>query len=122
MPWYLNYLGGTWNYSNTCTGAGQNSFQDNHAALNYDLNNMWAVNNTPQSWGHFRREDIPVQFAIQEAWTIADMYQEGVIAATEPNRVMWMTGSVNTPGGPQSPNQGGAVLDNNGTPGKVNFS
>ncbi|RFU31593.1 hypothetical protein B7463_g4716, partial [Scytalidium lignicola] len=117
MPWYLNYLGGTWNYSNTCTGAGQNSFQDNHAALNHDLNNMWAVNNTPQSWGHFQREDIPVQFAIQEAWTIADMYQEGVIAATEPNRVMWMTGSINTPGGPQSPSQGGAVLDNNGTPG-----
>jgi phospholipase C len=117
-PWYLNYLGGSWNYSNTCTGAGQNSFQDNHAALNYDLNNHWAVNNTPQSWGHFQRSDIPVHFAIQEGWTVADMYQEGVIAATEPNRVMWMSGSINTPGGPQNPEQGGAVLDNNGTPGK----
>jgi len=28
-----------------------------------------------------------------------------------------MTGSVNCPGGPQTPDQGGAVLDNNGTPG-----
>lgn len=30
-----------------------------------------------------------------------------------------MTGSVNCPGGPQTPDQGGAVLDNNGTPGGV---
>jgi phospholipase C len=72
----------------------------------------------PQSWGHFQRSDIPVHFPIQEGWTVADMYQEGVIAATEPNRVMWMSGSINTPGGPQNPDQGGAVLDNNGTPGK----
>ena len=99
-------------------GAGQNSFQNNHACLNNDLNDRWALNNTPLSWAHFQRKDIPTHFGIAEAWTIGDMYQEGVIAATEPNRVTWMTGSINCPGGPQTPDQGGAVLDNNGTPGK----
>ncbi|TVY16834.1 Phospholipase C 3 [Lachnellula arida] len=117
LPYYINYLGGNWTESTQCTGAGQNSFQNNQACLNNDLNNLWAVNNTPTSWAHFRRQDVPVQFSIAEAWTVADMYQEGVIAATEPNRVTWMTGSVNCPGGPQTPDQGGAVLDNNGTPG-----
>jgi phospholipase C len=55
--------------------AGDNGWQDNHAALNEGLNNHWATNNTPWSWGHFQRGDIPVQFAIAEAWTIGDMYQ-----------------------------------------------
>ncbi|TVY39251.1 Non-hemolytic phospholipase C [Lachnellula subtilissima] len=117
LPYYINYLGGNWTESTQCTGAGQNSFQNNQACLNNDLNNLWAVNNTPTSWAHFRRQDLPVHFSIAESWTVADMYQEGVIAATEPNRVTWMTGSVNCPGGPQTPDQGGAVLDNNGTPG-----
>lgn len=93
------------------------------------------MNNTALSWAHFNRQDIPVHFGIAEAWTVGDMYQvpklirilhrldtdvfqqEGVIAATEPNRVTWMSGSINCPGGPQTPDQGGTVLDNNGTPG-----
>jgi phospholipase C len=99
-------------------GGGSNSFQANHACLNSDLNNLWAQNNTPLSWAYFKREDLPVQFGIAEGWTVGDMYQEGVIAATEPNRVTWMSGSINCPGGSQTPDQGGAVLDNNGTPGK----
>ena len=101
-------------------GAGSNSFQANHACLNNDLNNLWAQNNTPLSWAYFERQDLPVQFDIADGWTVGDMYQEGVIAATEPNRVTWMSGSINCPGGPQTPGQGGTVLDNNGTPGQLN--
>lgn len=37
----------------------------------------------PQSWGHFRRSDLPVHFAIAEGWTVGDMYQQGVIAVSE---------------------------------------
>lgn len=55
--------------------AGDNGWQDNHAALNGGLNNHWATNNTPYSWGHFQRSDIPVQFAIADGWTVGDMYQ-----------------------------------------------
>jgi phospholipase C len=55
--------------------AGDNGWQDNHAALNGGLNNDWATNNTPWSWGHFQRSDIPVQFAYAEGWTVGDMYQ-----------------------------------------------
>ncbi|KAJ3995822.1 phosphoesterase family-domain-containing protein [Lentinula boryana] len=70
----------------------------------------------PQSWGHFRRSDIPVHFAIAEGWTVGDMYQQGVIASTNPNRVIWQTGTVAASGGNVNTTQG-PVLDNNETPG-----
>lgn len=40
------------------------------------------------------------------------------MAATNPNRVTWLSGSVNAPGGPQTPDEGGnPYIDNNITPG-----
>ncbi|EKG22523.1 Phosphoesterase [Macrophomina phaseolina MS6] len=117
LPWHLNYLGGSWLDATQCMVAGDNGWNDNHAALNGDLNNKWALNNTPWSWGYFKRSDIPVHFAIAEGWTIGDMYQESVIASTNPNRVTWVSGSINAPGSPQTPDQGGMTIDNNESPG-----
>src|ERR1700753_36791 len=70
LPWYLNYLGGTWPAATQCMIAGDNGWADNHAALNGDLNNKWAVNNTPWSWGYFKGAEIPVHFAISEGWPV----------------------------------------------------
>ncbi|RDL29995.1 uncharacterized protein BP5553_10622 [Venustampulla echinocandica] len=112
LPWYLNHQGGSYLEATQCMVAGENSWQDNHAALNGGLNNHWATNNTPWSWGHYRRSDIPVQYAIADGWT------ESVIAATNPNRVFWVSGSINVPGSPQTKSQGGyPYIDNNETPG-----
>ncbi|OKL58236.1 hypothetical protein UA08_06388 [Talaromyces atroroseus] len=118
LPWYLNYLGGNWSEATQCMVAGSNAYDANHAALNGDLNNHWATNNTPWSWGYFKREDLPVHFAMAEAYTINDMYQEGQITATNPNRVTWVSGSINAPGSPTNLNgTGGVYIDNNETPG-----
>ncbi|KAF2094978.1 phosphoesterase-domain-containing protein [Rhizodiscina lignyota] len=117
LPWYLNYLGGDWVEATQCMSAGDNGWNDNHAALNDDLNNKWALNNTPWSWGYYKRSDLPVHFGIAEGWTIGDMYQESVIASTNPNRVSWASGSINAPGSPQTPDEGGITIDNNETPG-----
>lgn len=75
LPWYLNYQGGTWLEATQCMAAGDNGWQDNHAALNGGLNNHWATNNTPWSWGHYQRSDLPIQFSIADGWTVGDMYQ-----------------------------------------------
>jgi phospholipase C len=75
LPWHLGYLGGDWPEAIQCIVAGDNGYQDNHAAINGGLNNYWARNNTPWSWGYLNRSDIPVQFAIAESWTSGDMYQ-----------------------------------------------
>ena len=118
LPWYLNYEGGDFLAATQCMIAGDNGWNDNHAALNGGLNNHWATNNTPWSWGHFKRSDIPVQYAIADAWTVGDMYQESVIASTNPNRVTWASGSINVPGSPQTKSEGGyPYIDNNETPG-----
>ncbi|KAK3940216.1 putative phospholipase [Diplogelasinospora grovesii] len=117
-PWYLNYLGGDWLNATQCMSAGSNGWTENQLAYDHGLNDHWAANNTPWSWGHFKRSDIPVQFAIAEGWTVGDMYQESVIAATNPNRVTWVSGTINVPGSPQSPSEGGyPYIDNNETPG-----
>ncbi|KAG2418380.1 hypothetical protein HFD88_001481 [Aspergillus terreus] len=118
LPWYLGYKNSSyWSGAIQCMTAGSNGYEDNQAALNHGLNNMWARNNTPWSWGYLKRDDIPVHFAIAEGWTAGDMYQESQITSTSPNRVTLVSGSVNVPGGPQSPDQGGPYLDNNETPG-----
>ncbi|TVY18056.1 Non-hemolytic phospholipase C [Lachnellula arida] len=118
LPWYLNYQGGDFLKATQCMVAGDNGWQDNHAALNGGLNDHWATNNTPWSWGHYRRSDIPVQFGIADGWTVGDMYQESIIASTNPNRVAWASGSINVPGSPQTESEGGyPYIDNNETPG-----
>jgi phospholipase C len=57
LPWYLNYEGGDYPEATQCMIAGDNGWKDNHAALNGGLNNHWATNNTPWSWGHFQRQE-----------------------------------------------------------------
>jgi len=118
LPWDLNYLGGTWKTATQCMSAGSNGWDANHDALNGDKNDNWPVANTPWSWGHFTRESIPNHFAIAEGYTVGDMYQESVIASTSPNRVSWVSGTINVqPGSPPSPDQGGMYIDNSETPG-----
>ena len=98
MPWHLNYLGGEWNQATQCMISGSNSWDENHEALNGGKNDQWPAKNKPQSWGYYEEKDVPVHFAIANGWTIGDMYQEGVIASTCPNRVMWVSGTVTFPG------------------------
>lgn len=118
LPWYLGYKGGYWTDAIQCMVAGSNGYEENQASLNHDLNNNWARNNTPWSWGYLKRSDLPVQFAVAEGWTTGDMYQESQVTSTNPNRVTLVSGSVNVPGSPQRPDQGGVYIDNNETPGK----
>ncbi|PYH92530.1 non-hemolytic phospholipase C precursor [Aspergillus ellipticus CBS 707.79] len=117
LPWYLGYQGGNSTDAIQCMTAGDNGYEDNHAVLNHGLNNHWARNKTPWSWGYLKRDDIPIQYAIADGWTAGDMYQESQVTSTNPNRVTLASGSVNVPGGPQSPDQGGVYIDNNVTPG-----
>ncbi|PHH74029.1 hypothetical protein CDD80_3412 [Ophiocordyceps camponoti-rufipedis] len=117
-PWYLNYLAGDWPAATQCMLAGSNGWFENHAAWNQGANNRWAVDNTPWSIGFYKRCDVPVQWALADGWIVADMYQESVVASTSPNRVTWISGSINVPGSPQRPDQGGnPYIDNNETPG-----
>ncbi|MEU3503575.1 alkaline phosphatase family protein [Streptomyces hundungensis] len=63
--------------------------------------------NGPYVMGYYTREDIPFQFALAETFTICDNYFCSVFGPTWPNRLYWMTGSID-PGG----TKGGPVLNN----------
>jgi phospholipase C len=73
LPYWFNYLGGeeSWNKSQ-CLCAGANNWIPTQQALNGGLNNMWAQIDKPQSWGYFKREDLPYHFALADAYTIGD--------------------------------------------------
>ena len=63
--------------------------------------------NGPYVMGYHTREDIPFQFALAEAFTLCDNYFCSVFGPTWPNRLYWMTGTLD-PGG----TRGGPVLNN----------
>jgi phospholipase C len=52
----------------------------------------------PYCMGYYSREDIPFQFALAEAFTICDAYHSSVMGPTWPNRMYWMTGTIDPEG------------------------
>ncbi|KAG6108540.1 hypothetical protein E4U31_007673 [Claviceps sp. LM219 group G6] len=117
-PWHINYLGGEWTSATQCMGAGDNGWGAMHSAFSGGLGDNWANADGPWSLGYYKRQDIPTHFDIAEGWTVADMASQSILAATDPNRIFWMSGSVNIPGSPTNPDgKGGMIIDNSATPG-----
>jgi phospholipase C len=54
--------------------------------------------NAPYVMGYHTRADIPFQFALAEAFTICDGYHSSVMGPTWPNRMYWMTGTIDPDG------------------------
>jgi phospholipase C len=65
----------------------------------------------PYTMGYFKREDIPFHYALAEAFTICDAYHCSVMGPTWPNRLYWMTGSIDPDG-----EAGGPVISNKAPP------
>jgi len=54
--------------------------------------------NAPYVMGYHTRADIPFQFALAESFTICDAYHCSVMGPTSPNRMYWMTGTIDPSG------------------------
>ncbi|MFH8340429.1 alkaline phosphatase family protein [Streptomyces sp. AM6-12] len=85
-----------------------------HQAWNHGKMDRWLPAhreadgaNGPYVMGYYTREDIPFQFALAETFTVCDNYFCSVLGPTWPNRLMWMTGTID-PGG----TRGGPVISN----------
>ncbi|MEO6787198.1 MAG: phospholipase C, phosphocholine-specific [Chthoniobacteraceae bacterium] len=61
----------------------------------------------PYVMGYHTRADIPFQFALAEAFTICDAYHCSVMGPTFPNRMYWMTGTIDADG-----ENGGPMISN----------
>lgn len=63
--------------------------------------------NGPYVMGYYTRADIPFQFALAEAFTLCDAYHCSVLGPTYPNRLYWMTGTIDPEG-----KHGGPITNN----------
>ncbi|WP_375210196.1 phosphocholine-specific phospholipase C [Hyphomonas jannaschiana] len=73
------------------------SFGDSQAAWNQGKFGSWPKYKNPYSMGYFKREDIPFQFALAEAFTICDAYHCSITTGTDPNRIVFWSGSNHDP-------------------------
>jgi phospholipase C len=73
------------------------TFGDAQAAWCQGRFGLWPKFKTPMSMGHYQREDIPFQFALAEAFTICDAHHCSVTTGTDPNRIVFWSGSNSDP-------------------------
>ncbi len=76
-----------------------------HEALNGGKMDKWLPahrkadgKNGPYVMGYYERADIPFHFALADAFTVCDAYHCSVLGPTWPNRMMWMTGTIDPAG------------------------
>ena len=119
MLWRATYLGGDTIESTQCMAAGSNDWHALHAAYAGGQGNNWTAADGAASLAHFTREDVPTRFDIVEGWTILDMNHQSVLAPTDPIRIRWSSGTINSPGSPSNRDgKGSIIIDNNATSGK----
>ena len=90
------------------------SWEDATGASRQGRWDAWIPWKTPLTMGHYRRRDIPFQFALAESFTLCDAYHCSVHGQTNPNRLfMWAGGNDprGTGGGPVVANGSGVALD-----------
>ena len=73
--------------------------------------------NGPYVMGYYKREDIPFQFALAEAFTLCDAYYCSVFGPTYPNRMHLMTGTIDPEG-----RNGGPMTNNTVPPGGYSWT
>lgn len=61
----------------------------------------------PYCMGYYNRADIPFHFALAETFTLCDEYHCSVMGPTFPNRMHWMTGTIDPEG-----RHGGPMISN----------
>jgi len=71
----------------------------------------------PFVMGYYTRADIPFHFALAEAFTICDAYHCSVMGPTWPNRMYWMTGTIDPDG-----HHGGPLIINKIPPGGLKWT
>lgn len=85
----------------------------------------WPVAKQDHAMGYFRRDDMPFQFALAEAFTVCDAYHCAMQAGTNPNRLFLWTGH-NDPqargGGPAVANSHDNFPELGGHPGSYTWT
>ncbi|PZU56241.1 MAG: phospholipase C, phosphocholine-specific [Sphingobium sp.] len=73
------------------------AFADAQAAWGQGRLCEWPRYKTAYSMGHYCRQDIPFQYALADAFTISDAYHCSITTGTDPNRIVFWSGSGQDP-------------------------
>ena len=118
LPFHLD----TWRNSVQKIPSTSHAWSVQHEALNGGAMDRWLPAhrradgvNGPYVMGYYERADIPFHFALADAFTVCDAYHCSVLGPTWPNRMMWMTGTIDPQG-----EGGGPLLEN--IPGSYSWS
>ena len=77
-----------------------------HQAWNGGAMNQWVkvhiandgVKAGPATMGYYTQQDIPVHWALADAFTVLDHYHCSVLGPTDPNRLYWISGTIDPDG------------------------
>jgi phospholipase C len=69
------------------------SYMDAQDAWGQGMSGFWPKWKSERSMGYYRREDIAFQYALAEAFTACDNYHCSITGGTDPNRIVFMSGS-----------------------------
>ncbi len=88
-----------WTTQHQCWNQGRmDSFARVHTSATHE-----GVANGVLTMGYYQREDLAYHYALADAFTICDGYHASVLGPTHPNRLMWVSGTIDpegTHGGP----------------------
>ncbi len=76
-----------------------------HAVWNHGAMDRWMVEHAgldgpaaAMVMGYYKRADIPVHYALADAFTVCDHYFSSVMGPTAPNRLFWLSANVDAEG------------------------
>lgn len=99
------------------------SWAAQHEAWNHGAMDAWMTThlatdgalNAPEIMGYFTRADLPTHHLLADAFTVCDHYFSSVIGPTAPNRMYWMSGTLDPYGRNGGPLVGDAKAIPDGT-------
>jgi phospholipase C len=88
----LNDISHTWQTQHRSWNQGaMDAFVSTHVAVD-------GAADGPSTMGYYTRADLPFYHALADAFTICDGYFSSVIGPTDPNRLMWISASIDPDG------------------------
>ena len=86
-----------------------------HTAWNNGANDQWLPSqysqqlqgNVPTTMGFYARQDLPIHYLLADTFTLCDAYHCSLLDETDPNRLYWISASID----PEGVN-GGPVVSN----------
>ncbi|MHB1777120.1 MAG: phospholipase C [Acidimicrobiales bacterium] len=87
-------LSHAWTAQHACWHHGaMDAFVTTHTSPEYE-----GPDNGVLTMGYYTRSDLPFYYALAEAFTICDGYHCSVLGPTDPNRLLWLSGTIDPEG------------------------